>query len=116
MSGHYGWGHGSTATSSAWAPGTLAGGSPQPPLEQAFRSPAYDPFTQPAPPLRLTKTPSNGTLIGGFAAGFFGGLVGVALVRYFAKGDDTWNGAWFGFISAFVIGLLLRAIAPAVMR
>lgn len=49
---------------------------------------------------------SDGSLVLGFLAGFFGGCLGFALVFFLAKGAPTKKGAMFGLIGQVVLGLV----------
>ncbi len=47
----------------------------------------------------------------GFAAGFFGGCIGLILVHALAKGAETKKGANYGFGAQVILGVALRGIA-----
>jgi hypothetical protein len=46
----------------------------------------------------------------GFAAGLFGGIIGLILVRLIAKGRETKNGVIAGFVTGAVLGILFRVM------
>lgn len=52
-----------------------------------------------------------GSFGAGFAAGLFGGIIGMLLVLAMAKGPATKQGARMGFVAQIGIGMLLRAMA-----
>ena len=52
----------------------------------------------------------EGSKIGGFLAGFFGGLVGALLVHFLAKSPVTKKFGWIGFGVAIVLFILLAIV------
>jgi len=52
----------------------------------------------------------EGTLIGGLAAGFFGGCIGLILVMMIAKGKETKKGAKIGFGAAIAFNIIVRLL------
>lgn len=52
----------------------------------------------------------EGTFIGGLAAGFFGGCIGLILVLMIAKGEETKKGAKIGFGAAIVFNIVVRLL------
>jgi hypothetical protein len=50
----------------------------------------------------------TGSLPLGFLAGFFGGFIGLIIVRVAIKKPDTQRGATIGFVSQIVLGFVLR--------
>lgn len=48
----------------------------------------------------------EGTKIGGFAAGFFGGLIGALLIHFLAKSPVTKKFGWIGFAAGIVAWIL----------
>jgi hypothetical protein len=55
----------------------------------------------------------TGSFGAGFAAGLFGGIVGMIAVLAIAKGTATKHGARFGFATQLVAGILIRMLAAA---
>lgn len=58
----------------------------------------------------------EGTKIGGFAAGFFGGLIGAILVHFLAKSPVTKKFAWIGLgvaVALFVLLMILSIVLAA---
>ncbi len=58
----------------------------------------------------------EGTKIGGFAAGFFGGLIGALLVHFLAKSPVTKKFAWIGLgvaIALIVVLMILSIVLAA---
>jgi hypothetical protein len=53
----------------------------------------------------------GGNFLGGFAAGFFGGCIGLGLVLLIAKGAKTKRGVLYGFVTQLFVGVALRALA-----
>jgi hypothetical protein len=65
-------------------------------------------------PYKAAPAEVAGSTGAGVAAGFFGGILGLALVLSLAKGRDTKRGAWIGFAAGLflgVVGVLGRVIA-----
>jgi hypothetical protein len=52
-----------------------------------------------------------GNFWGGFAAGFFGGCIGLGLVLLIAKGAQTKRGVLYGFLTQLFVGIAFRAFA-----
>ncbi|MBX3193360.1 MAG: hypothetical protein KF819_40635 [Labilithrix sp.] len=57
--------------------------------------------------------PVQGSIGLGFAAGFFGGCIGLILVYAIAKGPATKKGAGIGFAAQIVAGGVMRILANA---
>jgi hypothetical protein len=94
-------------------------------MTQQGYGPGPDPNAPPmnpyAPPVNALHAPqgfvptveTNGSFGLGFAAGFFGGCIGLILVRVIAKGSETKRGATIGFVVQAAIGLVLRLVLAA---
>jgi len=52
----------------------------------------------------------EGTLGGGFAAGFFGGIIGLIIVLWVSKGPATRRGAALGLLAQFIVGFFLQVV------
>jgi len=83
-----------------WAPPPQQGGWPQGPMP-------------PGGPMGFAPQVEQGSFGLGFAAGFFGGCIGLALVYIIAKGQQTKKGAGIGFAVAFVLGIIFNLAARA---
>jgi hypothetical protein len=62
------------------------------------------------PASAASAAPTQGSFGLGFIAGFFGNVVGLALVLMIAQGPSTRRGAGIGFITSVVVGLLVMVL------
>ena len=66
---------------------------------------------RPFDPDRDLHQQTGGSFGAGFAAGLFGGCIGLILVEALAKGPETKRGGRTGFVAQVLVGVVLRLLS-----